>query len=168
MPDAMIIRMRRLSCLLALCAGAVYGQQSIPAIEGETLAGKKVSLPAAAEGRPALLIIGFTHASQPQAKAWGMRVRDRFPAWSIAVLEDVPRLLRGMVAGSIRRGTPKELHDHFVLVYRGGNELKKAAGFDRPDDAYLLVIDSAGAIRWSFHGPVTDGAIEQIAGQLNR
>lgn len=157
---------RRLSIVLVISAHLLHGQQAIPIIEGETLAGNKVSLPAAAAGRAALLIIGFTRGSQDQTKAWSLRARDRFPAWSIAVLEDVPRLLRGMVTRGIRSGLPKEQHGRFVLVYQGEKQLKQAAGFGRPDDAYLLVIDGAGAVRWSFHGPVTDAAIDQLARQF--
>jgi hypothetical protein len=160
--------MRGLSFTLAFWASLLQGQQLILAIEGETLSGNKVSLPVATGGHAALLIIGFTHGSQNQAKAWSLRVRDRFPVWSVAVLEDIPRLVRGMVARSIKSGTPKELYDRFVLVYRGEKQLKQAAGFDRPDDAYVLVIDSAGAIRWSFHGPVTDAAMEQVGHQFNQ
>jgi hypothetical protein len=158
--------MRATLCLFALCVGTAYGQQSIPAIEGETLSGKKVSLPAAADGQSALLIIGFTHGSEAQTRAWSQRVRGRFPVWSIAVLEDVPGLVRGMVKRGIKSGTPKELHDRFVLVYHGEKQLKQAAGFDKPDDAYLLVIDKGGVITWRFHGPVTDDAVAQAGAQF--
>ena len=68
---------RTISALLALWVGAAYSQQSIPAIEGETLSGRKVSLPAAAGGQSALLIIGFTHGSEAQTKAWSRRMRPR-------------------------------------------------------------------------------------------
>jgi len=162
----MIGDMRRLAIAFVL-ASSLCGQQSIPTIEGETLAGSKIYLPAAAGGRPALLIIGFNRGSQNQTKAWSLRVRDRFPAWSIAVLEDVPRLIRGMVTRSIKSGIPTVQHDHFVLVHNGEKQLKQAAGFSRPDDAYLLVIDGAGTIRWSFHGPPTEAAMDQIGHHFN-
>src|SRR6476659_2620592 len=93
--------MRSIACLLALCAAPVPGQPALPPLEGETLSGRKVSLPAATGGRPALLIIGFSKASQSQTKAWSQRANGRLPCWSVAVLEDVPRLLRGMVARGI-------------------------------------------------------------------
>jgi hypothetical protein len=160
--------MRTLVCLLALCAGILDAQGSIPNIEGETLSGKKVSLPRDLGSKPALLIIGFTHGSQAQTKAWSLRVQDRFLTWSIAVLEDVPRLVRGMVTHSIKSAIPKEQYDRFLLLYRGEKELKQVAGFDRPDDAYLLVIDGAGAVRWSCHGSVTGAAVEEIGRQLDR
>lgn len=160
--------MRTLASILFLCAGMLYAQQSIPTIEGETLSGKKISLPAEVGSQSALLIIGFTHGSQAQVKAWGARVRGRFPAWSIAVLEDAPRFVRGMASHSIKGAIPKDQYDRFLLVYHGEKQLKEAAGFDRPDDAYLLVIDSIGTIRWRGHGPVSDAAVEDIAGRLNR
>jgi hypothetical protein len=168
MRGAIMGNMRTLACILAICAGVVYSQQPTLAIEGETLSGKKVSLPAAAGGQSSLLIIGFTHGSQAQIKAWSQRVRGHFPAWSIAVVEDVPSLLRGMVTHSIKSGTPKEQYDRFLLVHHGEKQLKQAAGFDKPDDAYLLVIDKNGAIAWRFHGPVTDAAIEQVGSQFAR
>jgi hypothetical protein len=146
----------------AFCAGLLHAA-SIPVIEGETLAGKKISLPAALNGQPVLLILGFTHGSQTETKAWSVRVHDRFPAWSIAVLEDVPRMVRGMARHGIKSGTPKDQYDRFLLVYHGEKELKQAAGFDKPDDAYLLAIDGAGNIVWSYHGPVTDAAVDEVA-----
>jgi predicted transcriptional regulator len=72
-----------------------------------------------------------------------------------------------MVTHGIKGSVPKEQYDRFILVYHGEKELKQAAGFDRPDDAYLLVIDRTGAVHWSFHGPVTDAAVEQIGQHLN-
>src|SRR5690349_9633332 len=115
--------MKSLCGVVALCAGIVYAQGTIPTIEGETLSGKKISLPAAVGAAPALLIIGFTHASQKQTKEWSMRVHGRFPAWSIAVLEDVPRLVRGMATHGIKSGTPKDQYDRFVLVFHGEKQL---------------------------------------------
>jgi hypothetical protein len=156
--------MRILICLA--CAVLLHAQRVLPPIEGETLSGNKVSLPEASGGKPAVLIIGFTHGSQAQTKAWSQRLRDRFPTWSIAVFEDVPRLVRGMAIHGIKSGTPKEIYDRFLLVYHGEKQLKEAVGFDRPDDAYVLVIDGAGAIRTSVHGQVTDAGVEQIGSQL--
>jgi hypothetical protein len=90
--------MRAFACLVRLSAAWLRAQPSIPSIDGETLPGKKVSLPAASAGQPVLLIIGFTHASQAQTKAWGLRVHDRPP---------------GLVdRGSGRRASPGTRHGH--------------------------------------------------------
>lgn len=150
--------MRRLAFLLALplCA------QQFPAIEGQNLREHRVKLP---DGHAAVAILGFTHASQNQTKAWSLKIGKEFPVWSVAVLEDVPRLVRGMASHGIKSGVPEEQRERFLLVYHGEKELKEAAGFSTPDDAYVLVIDKGGAIRWKFHGPVSDAAFEQVKAQ---
>jgi|SRR5579883_1604057 len=153
--------MRTLALLVGLCA--VASAQTFPAASGETLSGKKVDLPAAFGGT-AVVVVGFTHASQNQTKAWAQRLKGE--AWSIAVLQDVPRLVRGMAVHGIKSGTPKEAYDRFVLLYKGEKELKDAADFSTPDDAYVVVVDGSGAIRWRFHGAVTDAAVEQVRAQL--
>ena len=151
---------------MVLWVGGLVGQ-ALPAIQGETLAGKKVELPGAF-GAQAVVIVGFTHASQKQTKEWGQRLRGQVPVWSIAVLEDAPKLVRGMAVHGIKSGTPKEDYDRFVVVVKGEKELKEAAGFATPDDAYLIVVDGAGTIRWRFHGPATDAAVADARANLGR
>jgi hypothetical protein len=150
--------------LAVLClAYPLQAQQSFPQVQGETLAGKKVELPGAFGGQ-AVVILGFTHGSQKQTKEWGQRLRGERAVWSVAVLQDVPKLVRGMVVHGIKSGMPKEIYDRFVVVYSGEKALKDAARFDRPDEAYLMIVDGTGAIRWRFHGPATDAAVQEVQG----
>jgi hypothetical protein len=154
------MRMLWACCLLAAAAAA----QQLPEVTAENLDGKTVTLPKAAQGRPAVLVFGFTHGSQTETKAWGARLDHAMPdsAWSIAVLESVPRLMRGMVVHSIKGGIPPANRERFLVVFHHEKELKQTVGFDRADDAYLLVLDPAGAIRWRYHGPATDSAAAQL------
>ncbi|SPE24838.1 conserved hypothetical protein [Candidatus Sulfopaludibacter sp. SbA3] len=151
--------MRILAFLLALplCA------QQLPPFEGQNLLDKKVRLP---DGHAAVLLIGFTHASQNQTKPWSVKIASQLPTWNISVLEDVPRLVRGMVSHSIKSSVPENLRERFLLVYHGEKELKQAAAFSTPDDAYVLVLDKLGSIQWKFHGPVTDAAFERLKAQM--
>jgi hypothetical protein len=154
---------RRGFILLAFSIVCLNAQETFPTTQAETLTGKKVTVP---DGHPAVFIIGFTRASQTQTKAWSQRISNRFPTWSVSVLEDVPRLMRGMVTHAIKGSIPNEQHDRFLLVYHNEKELKQTAGFDQPDDAYLVVVDAGGAIKWRYHGAVTDDAVKQLAGQF--
>jgi hypothetical protein len=134
-------------------------------VEGENLLGQKTALPDAAAGHPAVIVIGFTHASQNQTKAWAARLQHEFAVYTIAVLEDAPRLVRGMAVHGMKGGVPEDQRGHFVVIYHNEKELKQAAGFDGPNDAYVLLLDKDGAIRGRFHGPVTDAAMEQLRSQ---
>ena len=154
--------------LTLVCLTSAVCAETLPQIEGENLMGRKIVLPEAAAGHRAILVIGFSHASQGQTKAWAERLDREFPnpsmvtVYPLAVLEAVPRLVRGMASHGIKSSTPKEQRDRFLLVYQKEAELKMAAGFTAPDDAYILLLDASGAIRWRFHGPVTDSAIAEL------
>ena len=164
------------TALLSATLGAArVSAAQVPRFEGETLSGKQVVMPQAQRGRFALLIIGFTQASGRQSADWAKLTSPLEEAglcdvWSVAVLEDVPRLLRGVVARGIRSGVPKNRQDRFLLVYRGA-ELKQAVGsgpdqFQAGDDAWLLLIDMTGSIQWRRHGPVSDAGLRELRNQL--
>jgi hypothetical protein len=158
-------------CVLPLFIVSLAAEQ-LPTLEGENLLGKSITLPAASANHIAILVIGFTHASQTQTKAWSQRLHEQFPAssqeqvYSIAVLQDVPKLVRGMAVHGIKSGTPAEQRDRFILLFHKEAELKQTAGFAAPDDAYLILLDQGGAIRWRFHGALSDDAVQQILAQV--
>ena len=151
---------------MLLASGLSYAHaEQFPQMEGENLLGKKVTLPDATNGHAAVIVIGFTHGSQNQTKAWTASVQQELPVYSIAVLEDAPRLVRGMAVRGMKGGVPEDKRDRFIVVYSNEKELKQAAGFDRPDEAYVLLLDKDGAIHWRFHGPVTDAALQELESQ---
>ena len=149
----------------ALSIGVSLGADLFPATPAETLTGKKVDLPAIAKGRVAVLVIGFTHASQNQTKPWGQKIPREIETYPVAVLEDVPKLFRGMASGGIKSSVAADARERFLLVYKGEKEMKQAVGFDQPDDAYVVLLDPQGAIRWRFHGAVTDAALAELKSQ---
>ncbi len=157
----------RLSLLLIAASALCLCAEQFPHIQGETLAGKKIALPDAAAGHSAAIVIGFTHGSQNQTKAWADRLRNDFPTYSIAVLEDAPRLVRGMAVHGMKGGVPEDQRDHFVVIYRNEKELKAASDFQAqaPNDAYVLLLDKDGAIHWHTHGPITDAGLQELKSQ---
>jgi hypothetical protein len=118
-----------LAALSFAVAMPLRGEQ-MPQITGESLSGKQVSLPSASAGSVAIICIGFSHASQSQLKPWTERAMNEFRhqgrvvVYSIAVLEDAPRLVRGMAVHGMKSGVPAQQHDRFVVVYHGENEFE--------------------------------------------
>jgi hypothetical protein len=163
--------MRSLATLLLLLSSALFAE-TLPRIQGENLLGKPVVLPDAAAGHAAVLIMGFSHASQGETKVWSERLDHDFAGnsgvtvYPMAILEQVPRLVRGMASHGIKSGAPKEQRERFLLVYHNEAELKQAAGYSAPDDAYVLLVDGSGNIRWRYHGSITDAAVTQLQAEL--
>ena len=130
------------------------------------------ALPSASAGSVAITCIGFSHASQSQLKSWAERAtkafrqNDRVLVYLIAVLEDAPRWIRGMAVHGMRTRVSAQQHDHFVVVYQGERELKGITGFQRPEDAYVLLLDSTGKIQWVSHGPVSAAALQELTDRV--
>ncbi len=125
-------------------------------------------MPAAVQGHPVLLVIGFTHGSGPHCTDWAKRLETEFKdnqaleQFSIVFLEDAPRLVRGMAKSGIKGGVPKEQYDHYLIVTEHEKEVKDAVHFQAADDAYLALLGNDGAVRWTFHGPVGDAPVGQL------
>jgi hypothetical protein len=149
-------------CRLAILSVAAFAlsarSETLPRLEGESLSGKQVILPNGAHGKIALLVIGFTKKSSHATQAWGQRFKkdfgndERYVVYPVAVLEDVPGFIRGMVTSSIRRGVPPGEQDHFVILFQGEADLKRVVAFSVPDEAYLLLLDAKGEVQWHGHG----------------
>ena len=142
--------------------GAGDAPVSIPALRGTTFAGETVVLPDALRGRSGVLIVGFSQASREQVAAWGHRLQDdpQRPAglefYEMPVVASVPKLLRGWVLKKIKESVSAKGQAHFLPVMDHEAEWKRAAGFSKPDDAYLLVVDGNGVVRWRAEGALTE------------
>jgi hypothetical protein len=162
--------MKTVLLVTLFCAAALAEQ--FPSLEFENLPGAKVTLPDAAAGHTAVLVIGFSHASQKQTRPWSDKLNHAYPragevmVFSVAALEDVPRLVRRMATHGIRSGVPEVELDRFLLLYQHEKELKEAAQFITPDDAYVMVLGPHGSILWRFHGPLSDAALAELAAHL--
>jgi hypothetical protein len=163
-----------LCCLALLTSSLAQDAAQMPKIEGESFAGKKVVLPDAAAGKVAVLVFGFTKASKGPTTAWANKLlavfgtRPEFVLYQLPVLEDVPRLIRGMVIGGIKKGVPEKRRDHFVAILQREAELKKFVHYNEPDDAYLVVLSRAGNTLALSHGAPTIQTMRRCERRLNR
>jgi hypothetical protein len=74
---------RLFTCVLFVASAFAQTTQQLPTTEGESLAGSKVVLPDAAEGKVAIFIFGFTKASKNATSARSHRPDRRAEAWPL-------------------------------------------------------------------------------------
>lgn len=153
----------RVATVLAMIALAgTLCAQTIPHTEAETLAGKKIVLPDGFAHHPALIIIGFSRAGGDSAGRWGKELRKHIAEnsavqiYSIAVLQDAPKLMRGMIKHGMRSGTPKSEQERFVVLEHDEEIWKKLSDFSDTDAAYVLLTDSQANILWRGRGRAPD------------
>lgn len=162
------------SLFLLLAVPFLFAQAVLPGFDAETLAGRKMSMPGAVHGHDALLVVGFTHASGPHCTDWAKRLAGEFPGneplerYTVIFLEDAPRLVRGMAKSGIKSSVAKEEYDHYLIATEHEKEVKAAVHFEAPDDAYLVLLDPEGMVRWTFHGTVADNPVRQIRELLKK
>jgi hypothetical protein len=147
---------------VALAVTTPLAAQDLPTIEGESLAGNNVALPAAASGKVAALILGFSKASKAPTSAWGHRIETDFAGtpdfvlYQLPLLEDVPGFIRGIVISSMKKDVPENQRNHFIPVLHGESDLKKLVNYQEPDDAYLILLDRNGKIAYQVHGMLSE------------
>jgi hypothetical protein len=131
---------------------------SLPPLSGEFLSGRLATLPDVARERVALLAFGFTYNSRFPVEAWCGRFRKEFAGnprvtfYEIPMIGGVARLGRFFIDRGMRRGTPSNLQENVITVYGGVEPWKSRIGYAKPDEAYLVLLDPAGTIRWIHHG----------------
>ena len=142
------------------------GSPKPPPLPVTTLAGEELSVPDAAS--PAMiLVIGFSRESGQQTEPWRNRLEEAAPAVpvrSVAMMEGVPRLMKGMLVRMIRSAVPEHLHPSFYLIHERGDEWRELVGAGDEATGYVLRIDAGGRVCFRYAGEVTDDALAGALG----
>ena len=164
-----------ISCWLlsAVYALTVAGAQTtVPQSKGTTLAGTAIALPDALKGKVGILIVGFSHASQNQVTPWVRLLQADYGKstyvayFALPMLGGAPKILRGMIEKSMGKAVPFEERQHFLPITEGEPAWRAVAHYDKPDNAYVLLVDGTGTIRWQMTGGATDMAYAELKKNL--
>ena len=143
--------------------------QPMPVLKGKYLTGREAVLPAHASGKVALLAFGFTYESRHAVEDWSNRFRHEYGAepkvtfYEIPVISGAAQLGKWFIDSGMRKGTPKELHENVITIYGGAAPWKKLLDYKNPDDAYLLLLDPAGHVRWQYGGRFDEARWQELA-----
>jgi hypothetical protein len=147
--------------MAAPCAPA----ERIPEVHGTSFANQPVDLPAALQGKSAgVLVIGFSRASRDEVTGWATKIAADYRTstvvayYELPMVAGVPGFVRGVVLRSIKSSTPERAQPRVVPVLNDEAGWKAITHFNRPDDAYLLVVDRLGNVVWQTQGQPTDTA----------
>ena len=146
---------------------AVVSGSSVPQAPVETLSGKRLELSRDVASGLAVLIIGFTKASRAQTSEWSRRLQPELSktfsaqVYEVAVVADVPRLIRGLVIRQIRASVPRAIHPHFLLVLEHANVWRRLADAVDENAAYLVLV-SHGEVVWRGAGRLTEVSYQSL------
>jgi hypothetical protein len=123
-------------------------------------------------GHPAVIVIGFSRGSQKAMERWDKEIgaqvtaRPGVPLYNIAVIQDAPKFIRGIITRSMKVLVPSAGQDRFLTVVQGQDELKKVVEFSASEEAYVVVLDASGRIVFRTHGNPSELAKKQVIDQI--
>ena len=167
--------MKALAAFLLSFSLFAHAQHSrVPQLSTTALDGHPVAFPEDLH-KLNVIIVGFTRSSAEHTTAWQKSTRRELqPAgvdfYDITILESLPKFMRGMVSGLIKNKVPTVLKPHFVMLFEGEAEWKRAVDFDpqAEDAAYVLITDRDGRILWSTHEAFSNTSFAALKRQLHR
>ena len=177
----MVMQLRRLFSLALLLSPLLHAQQRIPELHATAFSGETVDLPQGLRGHTAVLIVSFSQGSRESVTGWSRRLAADYRSsptvlyYEMPVLAAVPRFLRGVVLGKIKKDVPSREQPRFVPIVDHEDDWRNAVGFGKQnaghpagaDDAYLLVVDGFGTIRFRMAAPApTDQTYAELKRQL--
>lgn len=93
-----------------------------PSFSGKRLTGKSLELPAAAAGKAAVIVFGFSRVSGKDSALWTERLSkessDVVPGYQGIVLESAPRMLRGVILSGIKNGMPAGVQERAIALFQ--------------------------------------------------
>lgn len=159
-----------LACCACWCsADPIAKGGDLPSLTGATFDGSQVELPAAVHGKVALLVFSFTKASGTPSSQWSRWFWSEFGgdpkaiSYSLIFLENVPWLLRGWVASSIKKGIPKDRIPFSLRIDKEEKDWQKHLGVTEKDHAYLVLLSPDGEVLQLHHGPFEKSESERLA-----
>jgi len=146
----------------------------LPTLKGQLLTGRDAALPQAASGKVTLVAVGFTYQSRFPGEAWAEWYRKTLGSRADVTLFEVPMigglatLGRWFIERGMRSGTPVDLHGRVMTVYGDTDEWKRRLSYssEHKDDAYLIVLDREGIVRWLHHGAFDQAQADDLLGVL--
>jgi len=145
--------------------------QRFPLLDGAFLSGRKAALPTASEGKVALVMMGFTYESRYPVEAWGGWFRKltagnpEVTSFEVPMIGGLAKLGKWFIDSGMRKATPPELHENVITVYSGSGDWKKRLGVSpaNENDAFLLLLDRQGTVRWTHHGAFDKARADELA-----
>jgi len=148
----------------SLCSRAA---ENMPVTHAETLAGQKLEFPAALQGKPAVCVFGFSKGAGDLTKVWMARLsQDGVNSWSVADLEKAPALVRGMIRGSMRKGTPQALLEHSLILTKDDEAWRRAVGVKQDSLPVVVLYDATSKILWTYEGAFGEGPLQELKARV--
>ena len=153
---------------------ALHPGDVMPEITGESLSGAPLKLPADAAGKSTVIAFSFSKSGGKDSRRWNEHLAKDFGSnkavgsFTVILLEDAPKFLRGMIVSGIKAAMPQEVRATTVILYQDEALWKARLGVSTEGRAYMVLFDAKGSVRWMSSGPFTDAEYAHLKDEIGR
>ncbi|MDP9003755.1 MAG: hypothetical protein M3N12_03080 [Verrucomicrobiota bacterium] len=142
---------------------------SLPA---QNLKGLPRTFPADVTPHRAVVIVTFSQEASEEGAKWTRKLREKqqelgVSIYQVAILEDVPPMVRFVVVSAMRRGIPKELHDNFWIATSTTKEWQEVTGSRSLGHAHVFLLEDRSQITWHFDGAISKPSFQGLLAALS-
>ena len=154
--------LRTFFLLATIIVAPVFGRaETLPATAGDTLSGKGLVLADAVRGHAAVLVACFSNEAGESCGEWarvihGDAALQGIQLYEAAMLERAPAFLRGLIKVGMRKGISAADQDNVVVLTQDEKLWRSYFGVTTDKDAYVVLLDDSGQVRWHGHGAARD------------
>jgi hypothetical protein len=124
-----------------------------PTVRGNSLSQQKVIIPDDYRGEVTLLLIGYVQRAQFDIDRWILGVLQADIPVKIVEVPTIagmlPQMVQSFIDNGMRSGIPKSDWASVVTVYEDAPAIIKALGNERPQNSYVVLLDTQGRIVWT-------------------
>jgi hypothetical protein len=148
-----MIRPRLFVVSMLVCCAVALSAETLPGTEGENLLGQKEKVADSLQGKIGVLVIGYSKAAGDITGAWEKRLSADFASnsavtlYQMPMLEAAPKFIRGTIISGMKKGVPAPKQANFIVVVKDEDEWKRVSGYQKGQDAYVVIVDKDGEVR---------------------
>jgi hypothetical protein len=153
-----IIAFCALSFLCVACTPKVSTPSNVqnsmfPRVQGTSLTKQPITLPDYYRGKSTLILVGYTQKAQFDIDRWILGALQADVGTEIVEVPTIagmmPQMVQGFIDNGMRSGIPKSDWGSVVTVYEDAPKIIEALGNERPQSAYVVLLNKEGRIVWS-------------------
>jgi hypothetical protein len=145
-----------------------------PVVQGRSLTGRRVTLPADFEGGLNVVLVAFKRRQQDDVDTWMPHLRELTASrpglrvYELPTLAGSYRLMRTFIDGGMRGGIPDSaVRAATITLYIDKRPFKAALRIPNEDEIHIFLVERGGRIRWRAAGPFTLEAAVHLEAALN-
>lgn len=161
--------------ICSACSTKVPAPEEIPAefphVAGESLNQSTIKLPSAYLGKPVVYLIGYKQNAQFDIDRWILGLLQLNTPVKIVELPTIQGMPASMVSNFItsgmRRGIPEADWSTVITLFdEDADRIATEFGNERPQSAYVVLVDSKGLIQWFYNDGYSATSVQQLDSEV--